>query len=180
MFNQLNQFLQIQLLIVSMICFPSLVLNNFGLCTFEWLPIEAPFGRAPGAAPTPAPAGVVPNGCKWSSSIPGAAPEAGSGLHRGGGATETWLHAAPLVAFLSCPQPRARGMCAEEASSTLGRLARGGRRELAGRRRTRKRGRVEWPATHAEVRACGGDGRRREREVRRRPAAGMASHGSAR
>ena len=39
----------------------------------------------------------LPNGLKWSSSSHGAAPGAPSGFHWGGGATKTWLQAAPTI-----------------------------------------------------------------------------------
>ena len=58
---------------------------------------KALFGRAPAPAPKPAPAGALPNGLKWSSSSHGAAPGAPSGFHWGGGATKTWLQAAPTI-----------------------------------------------------------------------------------
>ena len=55
------------------------------------------FGKAPAPAPKSAPAGALPNGLKWSSSSHGAAPGAPSGFHWGGGATKTWLQAAPTI-----------------------------------------------------------------------------------
>ena len=67
-------------------------------------------------------------------------------------------------------------------AEVVGRLAREGRREPACRRRTRKQGRVEWPETHAEVRARSEDGQLLEREVRRRqgrPAAGARGEAAA-
>jgi len=40
---------------------------------------------------------ALPNGLKWSSSSHGTAPGAPSGFHWGGGATKTWLQAAPTI-----------------------------------------------------------------------------------
>jgi len=58
---------------------------------------RALFARAPAPAPKPALAGTLSNGLKWSSSSHGAAPGVTSGFHWVGGATKTWLQAAPTI-----------------------------------------------------------------------------------